>query len=251
MLKRFVPKFGSSGKTTDLIKGSKGMFVIGRHSDRSNELSSGITSTGESRAAWAASKLPKGMILHLRTAPKTRHKTTAGIVFEKYSGAKGTNKELASLNIDAYAKDVAKVEELMKTIGDPKVTNMWLSGEIGSNVMTPAKKVGKTILNDVFKEFKRSQVKGEKNLLVAVSSAGAEGAILKSLGLEPQTFVPKKSRVQVFNSSALTKAKSGDLLRYTEGMVFFVSQKNELVMKFRGRAFRLIKVNGVLTAKRM
>jgi hypothetical protein len=227
------------------------MFVIGRHSDRSNELPSGITSTGESRAAWSASKLPRGMTLHLRTAPKTRHRTTAGIVFEKYAGEKGTNTELASVNIDGYAKDVAKVEELMKTIGDPKVTNMWLSGEIGSNVMVPAKEVGRTILNDVFSEFKRTESTGRKNLLVAVSSTGAEGAILKSLGVELQNLVPKKSKVQILNQLSLSKAKAGDLMRFTEGMLFFVGPKNELIMKFRGRAFRLVKVKGNLTAVKM
>ena len=252
MARRLVPKFGASGKTTDLVKGSRGMFIIGRHSDRSNELPSGINPAGEKRVAWSASKLPKEMTLHVRTAPKTRHRTTAGIVFEKYSGAKGTNAELASLNIDSYAKDMNEVERLMKTIGDPKVTKMWLSGEIGANVMVPAKEVGKTILNDVFSEFKKSEIAGRKNLLVAVSSTGAEGAILKSLGIDPEKLVPKKQNKKLSsNPNDLPRANTGDLLRYTEGMLFFVGAKNELIMKFRGRPFRIIKVNGTLTAKPM
>jgi hypothetical protein len=233
-------KFGSSMKTSDLFNASRGVFIIGRHTDKGST-PTGITPAGEKRAVWSAKNLPKGFVLHLRHPKKPRHSVTAQIVYKEYEGEKGTIQELDSLNFDRYVKDMGAFDNLMASIGDPKVTQDWVAGKYSAKIVDEPAFVGKTILNDVANQFHESEVKGEKNLLVAVTSTGAEGSILKSLGIDPMQFKAKKSLANRSKEKRRVLPQPGDLLRFTEGMLFFVGPNNELIMKFRGRAFRLKK----------
>jgi len=236
-------KFGSSMKTSHLIADSRGMFIIGRHTTRGGSAPTGITPEGEMRAEWSSRNLPKGVLLHVAHPNKPRHAATAQIIYKSYPGERGMLMEFDSLNFDRYLTNAKEFDRLCELIKDPAVTQMWLRGEIGPEVVNEAKGVGRTILADVQKKFHESEVKGKKNLLVSITSAGAEGAILKSLGIDPMTVKPKK---------AMSKERpaAGDLLRFTEGMLFFVGPKNELIMKFRGRAFKIVRKSSGLVAVR-
>ncbi len=244
---RKVPKFGSSMKHSDLLKSSRGVFIIGRHSDK-GPAANGLSAEGEKRAAWAGKNLPKGYVLHMRHPAKPRHAATAGIVFKEYQGEKGTIKELDSLNFENYVSNMGEFDKIMAKFNDPKTTQMWINGEIDSKIANEATHVGKSILTDVNKQFLENEVQGKKNLMVAVTSSGAEGSIMKFLGIDPLKFKAKKSLANRSKERRNVLPQAGELLRFTEGMVFFVGPKNELIMRFRGRPFRIKQVNGKMVA---